>query len=123
MSFNNYIIEISKKLPNYLFILTEPINFYSENIITTNLITNTLPDLVHIGHISKYCDVIIGRSSGPYCFSQIYDNLEDENKVFCAFCHNKEEGIFYQDAKCKYIWTNDYSEMNIIDKLNKSIII
>lgn len=122
-SFTNYIIDMSKKFPNYLFLITEPINFCSENIITTSSLTNTSPDLVHIGHISKFCDVIIGRASGPYCFSQIYENLENENKVFCAFCTYKEEGIFYQDAKSKYVWTNNYSEQNIIDNLVKSIII
>lgn len=119
--FSKYIVNLSKNYPDFLFILTEPINYQSDNIITTNSLTNTSPDLVHIGHISKSCDVIVGRSSGPYCFSQIYENLEDTNKTFCAFCTHESEGIFYQESKCNYIWTNVYGDKNIIDNIEKSI--
>lgn len=119
--FTNFIVEVSNKFPKFLFLITQQINVKLDNVIDTNSITNTIPDLIQIGHISKYCDVIIGRASGPYCFSQNYDNLIDDNKVFCCFCSIKEESYLWQDAKSKVFWSNDYSESNILDNMIKSI--
>lgn len=119
--FTKFIYEVSNKFPEFLFLITQPINLNLDNVVNTSTMTNSIPDLVQIGHISKYCDVIIGRASGPYCFSQNYDNLIDENKVFCCFCSIEEESSLWQDAKSKIFWSNDYSESNIIDNMVKSI--
>lgn len=104
-NFYPHVKKITELYPNYLFIITfhhfEEIN----NIINTDSITFKKPDLLEIGLISKFCDVVIGRASGPYCFTQNESNLLDETKTFLAFTNHQSEGKYYQEAKYKFLWS------------------
>lgn len=120
--FSNIIQKLSLQHPKKLFLITNNIDKKNKNVIYTSDITNTTPDLLQIGYISSYCDNIIGRASGPFCFSHTKENLLDSKKIFISFCNNKNEGIFYQKQKSKFAWHNNYSSENIIEIVNKCII-
>jgi hypothetical protein len=44
-------------------------------------------DLNEISYLSTFCDIIIGRSSGPFLFSQVRENWMNPNKKFLSFTY------------------------------------
>jgi len=115
----DYLAEVNK---DTLFIVTDKINIDRENIISSNTITEKLPDLLLIGYISTYCDIIVGRASGPYCFAQNKENFSNINKTFISFTRLESEGVYYKGSKSKNIWSDDYSPMNIFNVIQNEII-
>ena len=97
------VTQLSHEFPDVLFICTKSVDCVNENMINVDSITQILPDLLYISQISTFCDVIIGRASGPYCFAQIKQNLLDSNKTFIAFSYNSNEGRFYSNIKAKFL--------------------
>jgi len=119
--FTEHIKNISEKYPNYLFFVTQGEPFESPNIVDTNTITQKIPDLLEIGLISQYCDVIVGRASGPYCFAQNENNLMDPNKTFLCFCNTFTEGKYYQNMKSRFLWSPTNNGEIIYDMIEKSL--
>lgn len=119
--FHNPIEEISKKYPEFLFITTH--NKFSEikNVIHSDTITLKRPDLLEIGLISKFCNVIIGRASGPYCFTQNEENMLDESKTFLCFSKNFNEGKYYQKMKSRFLWSSTDEEHKVIELIENSL--
>ena len=56
--------------------------FYTDDIIS--IFSDSKCDLQEIGHLSGYCDIIIGRNSGPFCFCMTTNNLLNPSKTFIA---------------------------------------
>lgn len=124
-SFNNVIQEISINYPNVDFILTEKFKTNIKNIkFTSDIIGKNNTDLNEIGFLSTFCDVIVGRSSGPYIYSMVEENLFDKKKTFLCFSDD-EEIAYWSDDKtlfsCKTMWSNDYRKENIIEKIIESM--
>lgn len=120
-NFSEVINKISKEYENILIITTTKILEKRDNVIDTNAITKINPDLLEISLISSFCDIIIGRASGPYCFSQTFENMTDKNKIFISFSNNEEEGVFYRECESKKVWSNDYSLENVYNIIKKEI--
>ena len=124
-SFNELILRIATEFPNIDFIMTE--KFYSEldNIkFTDDIIAKDGSDLNEISYLSTFCNSIIGRSSGPYIYAMVKENLFDQNKTFVCFSDDEEIAYWSDDREmfdCKIIWSNDYSEKNIIKKIAHSL--
>jgi len=116
------IIEfLSEKHSDVLFLLTQKTNINKENVIHTCDLTEIKPDLLLISYISSFCDIIVGRASGPYCYSQTKENLLSEDKTFIAFCGNINEGKFYDKLKSNFVWSNNYSNNNIIGIIDSEL--
>jgi hypothetical protein len=118
---SNLILTLSENNQDCLFLITHNINHNKSNIIYVNEITKIIPDLLQIGFISTYCDIIIGRASGPYCFTHIKENLMDKNKTFISFTNNHTEGKWFLESKSKQIWTDDYTNNNLYNIINNEI--
>lgn len=87
-SFEPVIIRLVNDLPQYKFIITEPINYSADNLFYTGDITKTSDgfDLPEISYLSLNCNPIIGRPSGPCVFCQTIENMYlSRNKVFLIF--------------------------------------
>jgi hypothetical protein len=107
----DYINEYAGKSPDTDFICTSKFAANFSNIKFTSEIITTAGDcdLLEISYISKFCDVIIGKNSGPYVFCETYENYMDENKTFISFNmkhpdydtirETMSNGV---DYKCKY---------------------
>jgi hypothetical protein len=119
--FTPTIERLSNEHNDVLFLLCSQTHLSKDNVLHTNSITNFSPDLLHIGYLSKYCDIIIGRASGPYCFAQNKENLLNPEKTFIAFCHNLGEGKFYQNLKSKFVWSNNYYIDSIYSTIKNEI--
>jgi len=114
IDFNLILNYLSSKYPNFLFVTTSPINFYSENLLFIGDYTKKIPDLLLIGYLSKFCDIIIGRASGPVCYTHTKQNLMNPNKTYISFTVREHEGKWYCRSKAKQIWTNSI-DINILN--------
>lgn len=120
--FSKIILKLSQDNPNKLFLTTKDTDITNQpNIIHTSKLTNVEPDLLYISYISTKSDIIIGRASGPYCFSQVKENILNPNKTFIAFSHSYDEAKYFGLQKSKFIWSNNFSEDNIINTIKKNL--
>lgn len=115
-NFNPIVKKLSINNPDVVFLCTDSVD---ERINVFNIKELSLNE---IGYISTFCDVIVGRASGPYVFSIIEENILNTEKTFICFCEDEtissglREGI-----QCRFVWSKDYSESNIYDKIQESI--
>lgn len=120
--FNSIISFLADKYKNYLFISTNN-NFNSDNAVSLNPnITSSSPDLLEISYVSKFCDVIIGRASGPFCYTHTLDNFYDTQKTFISFTHIEHEGVFLKESKCKNIWSNNFNMESILKTIDDNLM-
>ena len=107
--------------PEILILSTYEYSNMPDNFINTNSITNVMPDLLQISYISTFCDIIVGRASGPFCFCHTKENLLNPNKIFISISNNETEGKWFQTSKAIQKWTNNYDPINIINLIQSSI--
>jgi hypothetical protein len=121
--FSQYIYDSAESFPDYLHLITNEINTekMSSNILLTNYITNKFPDLLYLGYISTFCDVIIGRESGPYCFTNVIENIFDPEKKYICFCNDSNGAIWYKERKSDVIWSNNYNPDSIWDIIKNNL--
>lgn len=104
---------LSIKYSNISFILTHKINLQRDNVYyTDDIIGANGFDLNEISYLSNHCNIIVGRSSGPFCFSTTKRNIEDSTKTFICFGTNVRHCFqFGVHTKCKFIF-EDFSTLN-----------
>lgn len=116
IDFDKIINKLLKLYSNIVIILTNKSEIKSDRVFFTDDINNTKSDLNEISYLSTKCDLIIGRSSGPFTFCVVKDN---RNKFFIDFC--KDYQSVFCDYFTNYLWSNDYeNSLSIIGKtINK----
>lgn len=115
------IINLALNNKNCLFLISHDFNKEVDNIVDVSTITKINPDLLQIGFVSTFCDIIIGRASGPHCFTHIKDNLLDVNKTFISISDNPSEGKWFIESIAKQIWTNNYNNDHLYNIINDEI--
>lgn len=113
---SSLIEECAKKHPEKLFICTSKFDTNISNIKFTDDITTfshgTSCDLNEISFLSTECKLIIGRNSGPFCYTTTGKNIMDSNKTFYAFGKRVTDCFYHGiDIDCNFIFeeTVDYS--------------
>jgi GR25 family glycosyltransferase involved in LPS biosynthesis len=118
---NESIEEISNKYPDIIFILTDSKNrLKGKNIFYTDDIIGQKFDLNEISYLSLSCDMIIGKSSGPYAFSMVKENLLNDKKTIICLS-NKEENEWYISETCKHIISNEYEKKDLVKLISNEI--
>jgi hypothetical protein len=117
---NHIVKKLSNEYPEIIFILTDDSNRISSNNIfyTNDIIKINGCDLLEISYISTFCDFLIGRGSGPFCFTITKDNVK--NKHFIGI-GEKELEILWCDMMDKKLYINNYDLENIFDQINNYI--
>ena len=117
--FDPIIQRASQNHPDCVFYLTDDTGLDAPNIYKTReLIKKDGCDLNENSYLSRSCDVLIGRASGPFAFACCYENFMDKNKTFCIFTNGIGEGAWHTDGKCNYKWcrSENFPEIeNIIE--------
>lgn len=86
------ILPLAVEHPEITFITTKELEKTPPNVkYTGNIIRSERCDLNEIAYLSKYCNLIIGRNSGPFCFASTGENLNDPSKTFYAFGHQESD--------------------------------
>jgi hypothetical protein len=121
--FDPIIDYLSNIYPNITFIMTNDSFLQKSNIITVNNILNYSNNLLEISYLSTKVDVIIGRASGPFCFTHIKENMENPNKIFICFSYYENESKWILDKNCqaKQYWSNIFDDL-FIRKYLKNIL-
>jgi len=120
--FGPVIDNLAKKYKRCAFLMTNPCNIYGENIIRIPSITGNIDcDLLYISYISISCDIIVGRASGPYCYTHIKENLLDKSKTYVSFSKYASEGIWYDNSKAKQVNTDSHNLNTVYDLIEAEI--
>jgi len=133
-----HILPFAEMYPDTHFICTNKFDTEGQNNIkfTDDIVGPvTDGDLQEISYLSRNCDVIIGKNSGPFVFCETYDNYMDDTKKFISFNTKHPDYEDVQETmsnglklKCSYkaipILSNDLTEKdheNIMAALNEAL--
>jgi hypothetical protein len=113
------IENLASNYPNITFIATQTFDTDIKNIKFTNdIIKLNQCDLNEIGYLSTFCNIIVGRNSGPHCFAANKLNVNDPSKVFYAFGQDPKVSLYYGvDLGCSFV----YEVFDSLDVIEKSI--
>lgn len=93
------INEIAQRNPLTTFVCTQRIptnNFYNNIFFTDDIFANVKGgDLNEIAYLSTYCKMIIGKSSGPYTFCHVKDNIMREDCIFYCITDRQSDCLLY----------------------------
>lgn len=135
-NFSPVINQLTFKYPNFDFYCTQKNSDISNSIhknlfFTSDLIASKCSDLNHIGYLSTFCDLIVGRASGPWTFAFNTANLFRRKTKFLCFANlaPKYENKFWlgdkfasQISYSSNITVSSHHERNnIIETIEKEI--
>jgi hypothetical protein len=120
MNFEHVVDILSTKYSDILFILTKNNGLQKSNVAYTSDIIKLNSDLNEIAYLSKFCDIIVGRPSGPYCFTMIVDNFNN-HKTFITISENKYDSFYFESVSNMLLLT-DHSTNGLMNLLEKQII-
>lgn len=106
-----------------IFICTEKFETYLQNIFFTGDIFSIPCDLNEIAYLSTFCDVIVGKNSGPFMFTHIKPNINNQSKVFVAFSNHVSDCYPHhmKSLPCKYIHSTTSNERRAFEILKGAI--
>lgn len=110
---------LSEKNKDVLFVLSnkEGRIINKENIKYFSDIVNIQPDFNELAYFSTFCNIIIGKPSGPYTFTLIKDNFLSE-KIFITISDNIYDG-FYLDGKSEMILLKEHTINSLLQKIQE----
>ncbi|KKM02412.1 hypothetical protein LCGC14_1784660, partial [marine sediment metagenome] len=119
--FDPIIEEVANRCKDDFFIITHDSVIRLPNVWTTDEIICTEDgfDLNEISFLSRFCNTIIGRNSGPHVFSQVKDNWMDGNKSFLSFTYQKTGGYFIlnQPVLARKYWSPATTTPQVVENI------
>jgi len=119
---SSWINSIAQYFPKKKLICTRRFATSMQNIMfTENIIGDKSGhDMNEIAYLSTFIDKIIGRNSGPFLFTNTYDNLQMKNKKFLSL-GNLETNCFPAFLKfdCDFRFVRDESDSAVLDSIRK----
>lgn len=125
-SFNNdmmpMINDFARDYPQYDFICTKRIASDSNNIYFTDDFQIPDGDLVEIGYLSRYCDLIVGKNSGPFIYCLEKENFTNPHKKIVQFNSHEQDSLHYGlNMKSDFTFSNTFEESNIRNIIKSKI--
>ena len=128
---NPIIINLAIKYPSCNFYVTHAFPTDLKNIIDCNTIISEKikSNLNEISYISTFCDIIVGRGSGPFCFTHVKENLYNKNKTYISTGNTEKEinwitmSDYNLKEHAKQLWIGSYPDTpnKLYDMLDKEI--
>lgn len=117
------IIEIlANKYPNDIFVVTAAFDTKASNIVFTDYLFNKPCDICEISYLSSKIDVIVGKNSGPFSYTNTRKNLQNPEKYFICFSHNPEDTLPYGlEISSNFIFSDTTEDVVAIDIIEKAI--
>lgn len=85
----------AEKYADITFLATEKFETSRPNVVFTEDIFKLPNDLVEISYLSTKINLIVGKNSGPFSFSNTKTNLLDAKKIFVNFSHHACDTLPY----------------------------
>jgi hypothetical protein len=80
------------------------------------MIETTGGDLNEISWVASQCDYLIGRNSGPFCFMNTKNILNDSSKNIISIGNNEKDSFVYNvPTKSNYNFIHDQDVLNVLD--------
>lgn len=120
--FTPSILELSKRHPNFLFFVTQPIDNTSDNVLDANSLVDVQGfNLNEFSYLSTFCDVLIGRNSGPHVFSWVSQNCFDKSKLNITFSYRPEcaHFVYKSEIPMKLFWSPAIQTENIVETIER----
>jgi len=116
---NNVIADLSNKYPYIAFITTTNINTNNQNIFCTDTLFQKDFDLLEISYLSTFCDVIVGKNSGPFTYAHTKTNIMNDSKIFVSFSNLARDNLLYDvsTAKCQFIHSSELDSNKVTSVL------
>jgi hypothetical protein len=120
------IIALAAENPNYNFVCTEKfINHLNLNNIffTDDIFANVRGgDINEIAYLSTFCDVIVGKSSGPHMYCHVKENL-DRDCIFFTVGDRQSDDYLYNlyDHLCTSMFFVGKQEQQMVNVLHQVI--
>jgi len=103
------ISRIARAYPKIQFFMTKDIGYRFDNLRYTGDLIEAPDgfDLVEISYLSRYCDLIIGKCSGPHVHTMVRENCMDSKKTNLSFTYNRNAEHFVKltDIPMRKIWS------------------
>jgi hypothetical protein len=117
------IYQLAANNPYDIFICTEKFETYLHNVVFTSDIFDIPCDLNEIAYLSTFCDVIVGKNSGPFMFTHIKPNINNEKKVFVAFSNHISDCYTHhmKNLPCKYIYSDKQDSNHVYSILSSAL--
>lgn len=118
---NPIITNLALKYPSCYFYVTHMFPTDLKNIIDCNEIIQekNKSNLNEISYISTLCDIIVGRGSGPFCFTHVKENLYNKNKTYISTGNTEREinwvtmSDYGLEEHAKQLWVGSYQDTPI----------
>lgn len=135
---SNEITYFAKKYSNIDFICTKKFFTNISNIFFTDDIILDLEeyhfsppwhdreinncDLNEISYISTFCNIIIGKNSGPFVFCETKENFMNKDKTIISFSKGAKESMSNQvPLKCKYILQTNHDITTVVETIEREL--
>jgi len=122
--FTGIIRAVAEKHPDIIFVITEDISDKPNNVYEVDSIVKSVDgfNLNEISYLAQFCDVIVGRKSGPAVFAHPLNVWKDGNKKSLSFTYGKEASHFVHswDAfPLKKYWSPQTSESAVVNEIER----
>ncbi len=122
--FNPIIVEIAEKHKDDNFLLTHEFETDLKNIHFSNWYTGGVGfDLNEVSFMSQFCDVLIGRNSGPHVFTQVRENVDSSAKKLVSFTYQYSGSSFIVNTpvKIQKIWSAHTEHQWVVREIEKAL--
>jgi hypothetical protein len=86
---------LAAKYPHCAFLATEKFSTEVKNIHFTQDVFGMNNDLMEISYLSQHTNLIVGKNSGPFTYSNTLHNLIDTKKIFVCFSNQAVDTLPY----------------------------
>ncbi len=121
----HYFELFKKKYMKYnnlnVFPVERDISNQLNNVLLASDIIGCYNNLNEISYLSKFCNIIIGKCSGPYTYSQTKDTLNNPQKKFIFNCYNLNFGVISDNCVCDRVWITKDDDNFIYEKIKEEI--
>lgn len=120
---SSIIVDLAKEHRNISFIATHKFECSESNVFfTDDIIAVNDCDLNEIAYLSEHCDLIVGRSSGPFSFSCNRNNINDSKKTFLCFGDKITDCFMHgTDTSSKFVFEKFSNLENLTASIKKEI--
>lgn len=124
-SMDNVINTLAASYRNELFICTEKFDTTLPNVLFTDDIFHLDNDINEIAYLSTLCSTVVGKNSGPYMFTHVWENIYNESKVFVAFSNKVSDCYTHhmKNLKCNYLHSNASSDQAVLKTIQTAFSI
>ena len=125
-NFDSIIYEIADTHKDICFITSKPLPIPLDNVFSIGSIAKSDGfgfDLNEFSYASTFCDILIGRNSGPHVHTQVKQNCDNPNKKLLSFTYEQQGSSFVvnTNVQIKKYWSNAVDDTGVINKIKEVI--